>query len=178
MDTSVAVNRSLLGGSEEMILNENQKQAIKELYIEMFQSLLAYAQSALNDRKLAEEAVQDTFRIACSKAEHLITSPNPRGWLLNTLKYVIKNMIRSRALLSSMIVSSLMHDNILLGDTDSPNVDLLYSELIDAKDYKLLRKVVLEKYTMLEMAQELDISVEACKKRVQRAKNKLKKLLG
>ena len=37
----------------------------------------------------------------------------------------------------------------------------------------MLVKIVLQNYTMLEAAQELGISVEACKKRVQRAKKKL-----
>lgn len=54
--------------------------------------MIAYAISALNDRSLAEEAVQDTYRIACAKADDFLSSPNPKGWLLNTLKYVIKNI--------------------------------------------------------------------------------------
>lgn len=161
-----------------MGLDVTQKQAIEELYLEMFPSLLAYAESALNNRKLAEEVVQDTFRIACSKADHVITSPNPRGWLLNTMKYVIKNLNRTKGYLISMAeVPSLVQDNNLLRDPDTANVDLLYSELIDIDEYKLLKKVIVEKYTMFESAQDLGISVEACKKRVQRAKGKLKKLL-
>ncbi len=52
-----------------MGLNNNQRRAIEELYNEMYYSLSAYARSALNDRSLAEEAVQDTFRIACAKAD-------------------------------------------------------------------------------------------------------------
>ena len=44
-----------------------------------------------------KRAVQDTFRIACTKVDELITSPNPKGWLMNTLKNVINNMKRSRA---------------------------------------------------------------------------------
>ena len=45
------------------------------------------------------------------------------------------------------------------------------------EEFDLIRKVVLEKYSLLEAAEELGISIEACKKRLQRAKNKLKKKL-
>lgn len=159
-----------------MELNDNQRRAIESLYKEMFYPLSAYAQSALNDRSLAEEAVQDTFRIACAKANDFLSSPNPRGWLLNTLKYVIKNTVRSRAYLNSMVVSTLDFDeNIIPKDTDVPDIDFLYSDMADNEDYKLLKKIALDKYSMLEASQELGISVEACKKRVQRAKKKLKK---
>lgn len=161
-----------------MGLDEKQKRYIEQLYYEMYYPLSAYAQSALSDRSLAEEAVQDAFRIACAKADDLLSSPNPKGWITNTLKYVIKNMIRSRAHLNNMIVSTVdFAENTLTKSTDALNVDLLYSDLIDSEDYKLLKKITLDKCTMLEAAQELGISVEACKKRVQRARKKLKKSL-
>ena len=141
----------------------------------MYYSLSAYALSALSDRSLAEEAVQDTFRIACAKVEDLQSSANSQGWLFNTLKYVIKNMIRSRARLTNMIISSFDFDeNIDVKDSDTSDIDLLYSDIVDSPEYKLLKMIAIDKYTMLEAAQELGISVEACKKRVQRAKKKLK----
>lgn len=158
-----------------MGLNDNQRRAIEELYQQMYYPLSVYARSALNERSLAEEAVQDTFRIACAKVDDFLSSPNPKGWLLNTLKNVIHNTIRTRAYLNSLVVSSMDFDeNMVQGDTDSPDVDLLYSDLTDSENYKLLKKIALDKYSILEAAQELGISIEACKKRVQRAKKSLK----
>ncbi len=163
------------GGGEKMGLDDNQQKFIEELYKEMYYSLSAYALSALNDRSLAEEAVQDTFRIACAKAFDFQSSSNPKGWLYNTLKYVIKNMIRSRSRLNNMIISSFEFDeNIDVKDTNKSNIDLFYSDIVDSPEYKLLKRIALDKYTILEAAQELGISVEACKKRVQRAKKKLR----
>ncbi|CAH0122365.1 MULTISPECIES: RNA polymerase sigma factor [unclassified Paenibacillus] len=159
-----------------MALNDNQRRAIRALYMEMYYLLSAYAQNVLSDRSLAEEAVQETFRIACAKADKFLFSPNPKGWLLNTLKNVISNKVRSQASLKSIVFSSLdLDENNIPGDTDVPNVDFLYSDLANNEDYKLLKKIVVDKYSMLEAAQEVGISVEACKKRVQRAKKKLRK---
>ena len=44
-------------------------------------------------------------------------------------------------------------------------------------NFQLLVNIVVRRYTMLEAAEELGITVEACKKRVQRAKKKLQKII-
>ncbi|MGG4093521.1 MULTISPECIES: RNA polymerase sigma factor [Paenibacillus] len=155
-----------------MILNDNQRRVIKALYLEMYFLLFAYAQNMLSDRSLAEEAVQDTFRIACVKADKLLFSPNPKGWLLNTLKNVIKNKVRSQVYLRNFLE---LDENVIPGNSDALDIDFMYSDLTNSEDYKLLKKIALDKYSMLEAAKEIGISVEACKKRVQRAKKKLKK---
>ena len=51
------------------------------------------------------------------------------------------------------------------------------SYLSKCVNFSLSFTIALEKCTMLEAAQELGISVEACKKRVQRARKKLQKYL-
>ena len=159
-----------------MQLDDNQRKMVEKFYIEMYHPLSAYAQSTLFDRTLAEEAVQDTFRIACAKINDFLSSPNPKGWLLNTLKYVISNMIRSRSRLNKMIVSSIdFIENTSISDMNTLDIDILYSDIANSDEYKLLKRLALNNSTMLEIAQELGITVEACKKRVQRARIKLKK---
>ena len=54
------------------MLDHEQRDAIEALYRSMFDSLYYYALNALEDRSLAEEAVQDTFRIACAKPGELL----------------------------------------------------------------------------------------------------------
>lgn len=161
-----------------MGLSNNQRDDIAKLYQEMFHPMLAYAQSALNERALAEEVVQDTFRIACAKSENLLSSPNPKGWLLNTLKHVIRNTIRSRAYLNRLVIASLDFNENISNEKeyiDDLKIDLLFSDLANDEDYKLIKKIALDKCTIFEVAEELGISVEACHKRVQRARKRLKK---
>lgn len=161
-----------------MSLDKNQQQFIEKLYIEMYRSLMTYSTSILKHSQLAEEAVQDTFSIACAKINELTTSPNPKGWLVITLKNVIRNMERTQAVVSRMIVTSIDISNI---DTnkdipiEKQNVDLLYSNLEKNEDYLLLKKFAVDEHTMLEISQELGITVETCKKRIQRARKRLKK---
>ena len=58
-------------------MNAEQRKEIEQLYMQMYDMLTAYARSSLSEEALAEEAVQETFRIACQKPEDLCDSPNP-----------------------------------------------------------------------------------------------------
>ena len=154
-------------------MTPDEKQSIEKLYIEMYRRLYAYAVSALRDGYLAEEAVQDTFRIACAKRTELLSSASPQGWLMLTVKNTVRTMIRTRNRLTNLVTS--LSDSDLSDEAVSDNMGFEpeYSELL-GKDYDLIVKVAVQKFTIAEAAKELGISVEACKKRVQRAKKKLK----
>lgn len=70
-----------VGFFERMNTNKDieRNKLIEQLYFEMYHKLFLYAQSALRDHCLAEEAVQETFRIACAKADRLAESENRQG---------------------------------------------------------------------------------------------------
>ena len=60
-------------------MNARQRLEIERLYFKLFEQMRLYAVSALENEALAEEAVQETFRIACMKPEQLLGSANPAG---------------------------------------------------------------------------------------------------
>ncbi|MEI3085701.1 MAG: sigma-70 family RNA polymerase sigma factor [Oscillospiraceae bacterium] len=170
-----------------MGLAAHQEEIIAQLYREMYRKLVVYAENALND-SLAEEAVQDTFRIACSKYDELMNSSNPQGWLMNTLKNVIRNIRKEQANLNKYFVMTMSLDDeefmeVCAVGTDvhkrleDTEVDLMYSDLLTEEEYRLLTLIVRYRYSILEAALEFGINVETCKKRIQRAKKKLRKIL-
>lgn len=145
----------------------------------MYGRMIAYASSVLGDRSLAEEAVQDTFCIFCVKAETTLQHENPQGWLMRTLQNVMRNMQRHRAASSRLIMQSLQTERLEeLLVYDEEDVELLYGDLAAHADFQLLKRVVLDGCTMLEAAQERGITVEACKKRIQRLRAHLKRKLS
>lgn len=158
-----------------MELTREQRNYIAQLYRNMYGQLHTYAYGILRDQYLSEEAVQETFRTVCGKPNDLMTSPNPKGWLVETLKNVIRNTQRKRATMEKYIAAaeSVDLERIVSPDCDS-NVDLMYSGLVSEEEFNLLKRVAIDGYTMLEAAEELDITVEACKKRVQRVKEKFR----
>lgn len=159
-----------------MAPSEPWKSEIERLYKEMYPALYAYALRVLQNPALAEEAIQEAFCIACAKQGQLLSNPKPQGWIMMTLKHVMQNMLRTQQKLQRML--SLSDGEELPADKpDLLNVDLLFGNVADSEDFQLLKRVALEQCTMSELAQELGISVEACKKRVQRARKRLQKKL-
>ena len=146
------------------------------LYLEMYDMLLIYAERALdNQHALAEEAVQDAFKICWIKIEEVTASQNPKGWLLETLKNVIRNIRRSQARFANLLL--ILNKNLALAERtaeDETELDMTYEDLKDNPDYQLLKEFVLEHRSIKEMAQERGITVDACKKRIQRAKERLR----
>ena len=159
-------------------MNTAQSNLIERLYFEMYDMLLIYARNSLDEDSLAEEAVQETFRIACQKPEHLFESPNPKGWLVNTLKNVIRNMKRSRES-AQMLLSkylAVQTKDIAFSET-KVGLEVMYENVADTEEFKLIKEMAIDGRSHLEMATDRGITVAACKKRVQRAKETLQKKL-
>lgn len=153
--------------------------SIAKLYHEMYGQMFAYARCILGNREWAEEAVQDAFCILCVKADEALSRDNPKGWLMRVLQNVIRNRKRQQASINRLIMKSLPIENLdEMLVYDEENVDLLYGDLAARTDFQLLKRIVLDGYTMLEAAEEYGITVEACKKRVQRLKKLLREKLA
>ena len=148
---------------------------VETLYRRMFHTLYAYALRGMSDPSLAEEAVQDTFRVACEREDKLFASDNPEGWLMNVLKNVIRSTRRERARLAETVLE-VLDENGGAADVEQ-DLDTLYGDLSDIEDFRLLTRIALDRCTILEAAEELGIPLETCKKWVQRARNRLQKRL-
>ncbi len=159
-----------------MGLEKHQGDFTEELYHKIFNKLYHYAMKKLEDPSISEEAVQETFSIAWVKVDALMCSPNPEGWLMNTLKNVICNIKRDRSYLSMQLMSE-EHINFLMAQGQENNLDpeFLYEGMVSQEEFFLLKRVAIDNRSMLEVAEELGITLEACKKRVQRAKAKFQK---
>lgn len=153
-------------------MKTQQTKQLEQLYLEMYDWLLTYAKSSLSDPSRAEEAVQETFRIACDKLPVLLASDNPKGWLVNTLKGVLRNFYR-QDLRGAQVLVPVQES---LGDTQLEGLptDLLYEDLAATKEYDLMMQLT-EAESIRELAKRLNVSEACCKKRVQRARVYLQK---
>ena len=163
---------------ESKRLTREEREYIDRLYRDMYHSLHAYAYGILGNQYLAEEYVQETFQVACDNPKKLTDCPKPEGWLMKVLKNVIRNGQRKRAMLEKYIATlePAELDRLVSPDCGG-DVDLEYSDLVSKEEFHLLKRVDIEGYTMLEMAEELGINVETCKKRAQRAREKMRQQL-
>lgn len=159
--------------------NDEKEKIFERMYKELFIKLNIYAVNQLNSKSLAEEAVQETFRIAWTKIEELMNSPNPNGWLMNTLKFVISNTKRNIMRINRLLITEFEMDEGTMGSiNDEINPMILYKGNFTKEEIKLLQSYAVDRHSLLEISKELGISLEACKKRVQRVKEKFKKECG
>lgn len=158
-----------------IILNSDQQFLMEKLYKAMYPELLRYAKKILRDPELAEEAVQETFKIACLRIDTLATNPHPNGWLVNTLKYTMSNMVKKQQHTDALFVSDRELDVNTPATPDEISIDtkVACEEIIGPEDFRLLKRVALKEATIGEAAQEAGISRDACSKRIQRSKKKL-----
>lgn len=156
-------------------MTRNEQELIGSLFRQMYQLLLSYALSSLKNESLAEEAVQEAFSIACQKSTALYTCPNPKGWVVKTLKNTVQNMKRSRAH-TELFLQDYLTVQGMDGDLDAQlDPATAYGDVARTDDFRLLWEMAVEGRSHLEMAAKRGISVNACKKRVERAKKSLKK---
>ena len=156
-------------------MTSDQHKRIEVFYLEMYDQLFLYAQNALKNESLAEEAIQETFRIVCTKSEDLLSSPNPKGWIINTLKYTMQNMRRNRDRTNALLNQYLATYTSDAFSEDRISLEVTYENVAHSEEFRLIKEMAVEGKSHLEMAQARGISVDACKKRVQRAKEFLRR---
>lgn len=159
-------------------MNTAQSELIEKLFLEMYDMLKSYALSVLKEESLAEEAVQETFQIACQRPEKLFESPNPNGWLVNTLKNTLRNIKQNRVAAQRILSRYLStQTDVIAFSEDKVSLEVLYQNVADLEEFKLIKEMAIDGRSHLEMANARGISVVACKKRMQRAKETLQKKL-
>ncbi len=157
-------------------MTEEEKQFVAGLYQEMYNTLKWYAQAYISNTELSKDAIQTTFEIACEKASILMKHPNPQGWIRETFKNVLKKqsswITQSNSLILKMsgYVSEESVDII-----DELDTDLLYANIADKEDYIFVREFEEAGRTVEEFAKMKGMTRDACNKRLQRARHKLRK---
>lgn len=148
------------------------------MYIRSYDMMFAYAVTLLGNASTAEEAVQETFRIACMKPEALIQSENPMGWLVNTVKHSVRNIKRTqvRRRIGAVLSLDKVEEHLAVPEAGYAAAEM--SNLMTDEEYRVLNWHVLLNVPIKDIAESMNISEEACKKRIQRTKKRVRKLLS
>lgn len=159
-------------------MTAEQDQFFTTIYIERRKRLLEYAESALGNHAMAEDAVQQAFEIGWRKIEDFQNCPKPEGWIFKSVEFVVRNM-KSR-LRTERRVIAFMDDyrpDLVAAPADSLPLRVHFGELVDLPQYKIIYEMEIQGRTLAEIAKELGISEAACKKRAERARKDLQKKL-
>ena len=155
-----------------------QNQFLTERYHKKRKFLLEFAESSLHNYALSEEAVQQTFEIACRKIDDFCSSPNPDGWLTKTLSLVIRNMEKRQRSERRVIAITDEYRPDLVAAPEVPlPLRVTYGSLVDTPQFRLVYEAEVLGRTYKEIAKDLGISESTCKKRAERARDYLRRKL-
>lgn len=158
---------------------EDKNTPIKAVYDHYFETyykkLWRQAQRSLTqqtgrkDPDRAHEAVQETFLIAWEKPKEFLGSLSPVGWLVNTMKYVVRNMVREDQRWNARLIK---FQEYLDRDAvhPAPGADLELEGLIPPEELDLLKRLYLDGETYAELSEELGIKKSTLAMRVKKSK--------
>ena len=124
------------------------------------------------------DVIQETFIQYMKKHPDFESEEKKKAWLIKVSQNKCKDFLRFHKRHSYVPIDEV--EDILMGTSDVEASDKVQLEEIWELEYKLKSVVILyyiEGYSIKETAQMLAISESACKKRLERARNKLKEML-
>ena len=159
-------------------MTAEQDRFLTAIYLDRRKPLRVFAESKLNNRALAEEAVQQAFEIACRKIDDFYSSPNPDGWIFNAVRFVVSNMA-SRQRTESRVIAPVdeYRPDLVAAPADPLPLRVHFGDLVDLPQFRIVYEMEFMGRTLAEIAIDLGISEVACKKRAERARKYLQKKL-
>jgi len=166
-------------------MRQNAEEEVERLYHEHYNSLLIYAKTLLKgngieEMTVAEEVVQEAFIVALENVDDVMDAPNQYGWLRTVVRNIIRNMRRRRNV-EMQVVLSLDALKIDPGyvDTREENFETLEAcrALLTPEEFKVVKGVVVDRLSYVQVAQQEGISLWNCYKIKARAIAKMKKKL-
>lgn len=124
------------------------------------------------------DVIQETFIQYMKKHPDFESEEKKKAWLIKVSQNKCKDFLRFHKRHSYVPIDEV--EDIVMGTSDVEPSHKVQLEEIWELDYKLKSVVILyyiEGYSIKETAQMLAISESACKKRLERARNKLKEML-
>ncbi len=160
-----------------------QDRFMEELHRKYFRKLTLYSMSVLRDSARAQDVVQDALHEALRNVNDLMRHENPGGWLMETVKNKVRDSERTHRRYMRRFLSLDTEISAELFAVDSSAVELDESDdvvlmekieqLLTPEEYRLLKRLIFDKASHLETAQEFGITVYASQKRLERIREKL-----
>lgn len=150
------------------------------LFLDTYRSLYAYALAALGDPQRAEEQVQDVFLLALEKADAVMRSPNPRGWMFRAVKNQLQHEYRARQRLRKLCCSlEALPEQSQPAATDSYSFTLQELQArFTPEEWDLLQRAYIRQERIADIAAAHGISYDACRKRLYKLKARARSLLA
>ena len=138
-------------------MEQTASEILAEYYTRYLPNMIRTAVAVLHNYDDAETASHDAFLTACAKPEAFLNSPNPAGWLFNTLRFKVL-ATRTRQAKDSCVIplSEELTQDMLC---DDQHAFLKYRGLIPDEQLALLLDSYSGHYTSEDLARKYGRSV-------------------
>lgn len=156
---------------------DGDKDALKIIYKHMHRQIYAVAYSVLRDFSSADDVVQETFVRILEKAFSYRRGTNPRAWVLSIARNIAIDLVRHRRFEEGSLEEDASESRF---DESEMLISMEVKRALDILDDTERQIITLKVYSGLrhaEIASLLGITVEASKKKYQRALQKLREIL-
>ena len=162
-------------GEDRRKLESAEREYLHALCLTHYPALRRYVYHLGFRGEGVEDWIQETFLVAIRHIEVLKAHENPGAYLTQILRNVIGHALR-RMQYAARIAEQLRAEELTepSGYGDELDPEILYSGLVSDEELRLLLRFYLEGWSQKDLARELGIDIEACSKRIQRAKAHLK----
>jgi RNA polymerase sigma factor (sigma-70 family) len=152
-------------------VNKPDNEFLEALYIEMYDKLYRFAYLRLNNHYLAQEITQDVFVLAQKKLDSVRSSSNPQGWLVQALGNTVMHALRTKQI---VISRNIPLNEELVGNAQKNEDGYGLKNFLSEDEWELLNLIYCNGYSIQEASNQLGIEYETCRKRVYRARKKIK----
>jgi len=153
-----------------------EKEYFNYIYDEMYRSLYLYAASMCQSSCDIEDVLQETFKETYVLIRKVRNSDNPEGFVMNILKNKLMKW-QDRQKKDRKVLDAVCNEGFRKIDENYKEIWDFCKNNLKKKDYLIIRCRYCKGFSIAEIAGMFGISEAACKMRIKRSLNKLKKLL-
>ena len=149
----------------------NNEEEIKSLVNSYSTMIFRICYCILCNSEDAEDAVQETFLKYLTKAPDFVSEEHRKAWLIKVSANISKNMLMFRRRREAANLDDFA--NIGISEKDYANFEFIIS--LPAKHKIVMTLYYVEGYTCKEIAEIMNLSEEAVRKRLEKGRKMIKK---
>ena len=157
-------------------LPEDVLAAIADAYVKYRVDLIEYAEPWGIGPDIVENLVQDTFLVILQQPEKYMICTNKFAWLSAILRHRIEHFLRD--VQHALLLKAQLACQSSLAYEDEMSLRTLYDGVIDSEDLEMLILHDVDGFPYKELSVRYDLREPNCRKRVQRGRERLRKILG
>lgn len=159
-------------------MTQEQSTFFADFYREHSESLVGYAYRFLHDWEEARVAMQEGFLIGIIKIDKFYSDENPIGWIKKVIQNITSNMYRAQKVRKNRLVpldGAKIQTAVYDQYEGSNTVIARCKEILTPEEFALFEATIIAGEPSSIVHQDFGLSYEACKRRVSRILQKLRK---